>query len=189
MLVLPDNVRFAKFFSKYWLFDEAWRNSHKSAAVGGGDAGEHCETLDSGLKPVLDVGVSTLRSFCLYKIASKFVGLKVFKLSDKKCFENNNFVLPIVVNMFVEFGVYFGACIKTAQHRWRRILEAFHHHRWFDNPITQFVFVLNINDTDTTFKLYCELQLLSTIQGQFNQYKLFFQLILRLVRDRSLKKL
>jgi len=52
------------------LFDEAWRNSHRSAAVGGGDAGEHCDALDTGLKVtlVLDVGVSIPRSFCLDNI-------------------------------------------------------------------------------------------------------------------------
>jgi len=52
------------------LFDEAWRNSHSSAAVGGGEAGEHCDALDTGLKVklVLDVGVSISRSFCLNNI-------------------------------------------------------------------------------------------------------------------------
>jgi len=58
------------------LFDEAWRNSHKSAAVGGGEAGEHCDALDTGLKvkQVLDVGVSISRSFCLemFKLKHKF---------------------------------------------------------------------------------------------------------------------
>lgn len=68
-MYLPESVRLEKFFSKYWLFDEAWRNSHKSAAVGGGDAGEHCDALETGLrlKLVLDVGVSISRSFCLKK--------------------------------------------------------------------------------------------------------------------------
>lgn len=64
---LPDNVRFEKFFSKYWLFVDACKNSHKSAAVGGGDAGEHCDAHETGLKLklVLDVGVSIPRSLCL----------------------------------------------------------------------------------------------------------------------------
>jgi hypothetical protein len=35
--------------------------------LGGGDAGEHCDALETGLKLklVLDVGVSISRSFCL----------------------------------------------------------------------------------------------------------------------------
>lgn len=66
-LCLPDNVRFEKCFSKYWLFDDACKNSHKSAAVGGGDAGEHCDIQDTGLKLklVLEVGVSIPRSLWL----------------------------------------------------------------------------------------------------------------------------
>lgn len=38
--------------------------------MGGGDAGEHCDALDTGLKLVLDVGVSISRSFCLFKFTT-----------------------------------------------------------------------------------------------------------------------
>lgn len=67
---LPDSVRLEKFFSTYWLLTDAWRNSLKSAAVGGGEIGEHWEALDIGLKLifVLDVGVSiSLSRWCLWK--------------------------------------------------------------------------------------------------------------------------
>lgn len=61
-IILPDNVKLEKSFSN--TVPEAWKNSQKSAVVGGGDGesnvNEHgdCKQLDDdGLK--LELGVPT----------------------------------------------------------------------------------------------------------------------------------
>lgn len=63
---IPDKVKLEKSFSKNrLLFDEAWKNSQKSAVVGGGDgesgsgngAGDCKQLEDAGLR--LEPGVAT----------------------------------------------------------------------------------------------------------------------------------
>lgn len=68
-MLIPDSVRFEKSFSK--TVPEAWKNSQKSAVVGGGDGEsnvkEHgdCKQLDDdGLR--LELGVPT--SIYLYHV-------------------------------------------------------------------------------------------------------------------------
>lgn len=63
----PDNVRLEKSFSKNRLLEEAWKNSQKSAVVGGGEgesgrakeegAGEGRQLEEAGLR--LELGVLT----------------------------------------------------------------------------------------------------------------------------------
>lgn len=64
---IPDKVKLEKSFSKKRLLEEAWKNSQKSAVVGGGDGesgrandegeGEGRQLDDAGLR--LELGVLT----------------------------------------------------------------------------------------------------------------------------------
>jgi len=58
-------------------------------------------------------------------------------------------MLPIMINMFVEFRVHFRVGIKTTwRHRWRRIVEHFHCNNWWFYDFTMWsVFILIVNTT------------------------------------------